>query len=267
MSWIWTALVPHPPIIVPEVGKGRDKEAAKTLEGMEALASAWRSMSRPDCVLLLSPHQPYSPGAVALNASPVARGGFAPFGAPEVSFDLDVPVNDVAVLAEFLRKEAFPVRLGETPDLTRDQGSTVPLYFMRRAYGELPHVIFASPIGLGPDSAYELGRLLAKFDDGAKWALLASGDLSHRLRPGAPAGYSPSGRVFDEAVVAAVSSGDASKLLEMSPGVQEEAGECGLRSALSMLGLCSSLGCGGNIEVLSYEWPFGVGYCTAICKI
>ena len=43
--------------------------------------------------------------------------------------------------------------------------------------------------------------------------------------------------------------------------VIERAGECGLRSVMAMLGLCS----GKNIKVFSHEWPFGVGYCTALC--
>lgn len=245
---------------------GRDKEAASTLKGLEALAAIWRGLPVPDNILLLSPHQPYAIGALALNSSAVARGDFAPFGAPGVTFDLDIPTEDVAALAEFLRGESFPVKAGAAPDLTRDQGSTVPLYFLRRTYGELPKIILGSPIGLGLSAAYRLGELLGGFDDGKKWALLASGDLSHRLIPGAPAGYSPAGRVFDEAVVAAMSSGDASGLLSMPPQTLENAGECGLRSVLAMLGLCSSSGRSGDIEVLSYEGPFGVGYCTAICK-
>ena len=90
----------------------------------------------------------------------------------------------------------------------------------------------------------------------------ASGDLSHRLTPDAPAGYSPEGKKFDAAVVAALSSVDPSELLALTPQKREEAGECGLCSVMAMLGFCRALG--RTIEVISYEGPFGVGYCNAL---
>ena len=37
MTWTWAALMPHPPIIIPEVGRGREQEAAATLDGTALL--------------------------------------------------------------------------------------------------------------------------------------------------------------------------------------------------------------------------------------
>lgn len=261
MSWIWAALMPHPPIIVPEVGDGREREAARTLDGVEALMNELLAAGRPDCILLLSPHQSYALGSLAINSQPILRGSFAQFGAPQVAFDLRTPAVDVDAIADYLGRSGVPVSTTGSRDISRDQGSTVPLYFLRRAYGELPPVVLASPTGLDCAAANELGKKLASFDDGKRWGLLASGDLSHRLKPGAPAGYSQNGAVLDAAIVDALASGDASELLEMSPRAIEEAGECGLRSVLALLGLCGELG--GEIRVLSYEGPFGVGYCNA----
>lgn len=89
---------------------------------------------------------------------------------------------------------------------------------------------------------------------------MASGDLSHRLIPGAPAGYSPSGRVFDDAVLRSLETSSSEPLERLSPDVLEEAGECGLRSVLTLLGFVG----GDPIKTLSYEGPFGVGYATAL---
>ena len=264
MSWIWAALMPHPPIIVPEVGEGREREAARTLDGVEALMKELVAAGRPDCILLLSPHQPYALGSLAINGEPILRGSFAPFGARQVSFELRTPLVDADALAGHLGRSGVPVSATGSRDLTRDQGSTVPLYFLRKAYGELPPAVLASPIGLDFAAANGLGKTLASFDDGKRWGLLASGDLSHRLKPGAPAGYSQNGAVLDAAIVDALDAGDASELLELSPRIIEEAGECGLRSVLALLGLCAELG--GAIRVLSYEGPFGVGYCNAVWR-
>lgn len=263
MSWSWAALMPHPPVIVPEVGRGRELEAAVTLKGVEALMERL-SERKPDTLLVLSPHQPCTPGAFFLNASKRLTGSFAPFGAPSVEFDVNAPSVKSHALAHYLLERRFPVHFGEAKDLTRDHGALVPLYYLRRAWKSLPSVVFASPIGLNPASALRLGQALADFSDETDWALLASGDLSHRLTPDAPAGYSLFGKKFDEAVVAALLSGDPRILTELSPKELDDAGECGLRSVLAMLGLCGTLG--GSVEVLSYEGPFGVGYCNAVWK-
>ena len=261
MTWIWAALMPHPPILVPEVGHGREREAAITLDGIEQLI-ARLAEKRPDYLFVLSPHQPYAHGALFLNTSPRISGSLAPFGAPSVVFNLKVATGKVEPFVQHLTKLGITVRLGETHDLSRDQGSFVPLYFLEKAWGDLPPLLLASPIGLDLQSAFALGEALSTFGDGATWGLLASGDLSHRLTPAAPSGYSPSGKIFDEAIVAALSSTDPEPLLKLSPTTLEEAGECGLRSALALLGLCRASN--EKLNVLSYEGPFGVGYCNAL---
>ncbi|MDR1048712.1 MAG: hypothetical protein LBL51_03060 [Synergistaceae bacterium] len=265
MSWKWAALTPHPPVLVPEVGHGREKEAAATLAGLSRLTEKLR---RPDFLLLLSPHQPYAAGALLVNAAPRLSGSFAPFGAPSVALAPAPPPGErISTLLTHLASKNVPVLTAASPDLTRDQGTLVPLFFLRRAWGEenLPPVLAASPIGLDLHAAFRLGQALASFEDRAEWALLASGDLSHRLTPDAPAGYSPAGKKFDAAVVEALSSRDPASLLRLPSREIEDAGECGLRSVLAMLGLCGALG--KPVEVLSYEGPFGVGYCNAFSPL
>jgi aromatic ring-opening dioxygenase LigB subunit len=254
--------MPHPPIVIPDVGGGREREAAVTIAGADDLMKKLKKIGKPDVILLLSPHQPYVCGNLALNRASAIRGSFALFGAPRIAFDIRTPGADLDSLYDFLTSGGVRASFSEARDMTRDQGSMVPLYFLDGCYGELPPVILASPIGLDPKEAYELGRLLASFAGDGKWGLLASGDLSHRLKPGAPAGYSPSGEKFDRAVVESLRNADASIIMGLPEITVEEAGECGMRSVLAMLGLVSEMG--GKIETLSYEGPFGVGYCNAL---
>jgi aromatic ring-opening dioxygenase LigB subunit len=261
MSWLWAALTPHPPIIVPGVGGGREKEAAATLEGIAKVMERVRGR-KPDTILLLSPHQPYALGAFALNASPVVKGGLAMYGAPDASFELPTPQSKIDALAEFLGADDVPVSKVTSAGLDRDQGSSVPLYFLRNTYGALPDIVLSSPIGLDSKESFKLGEAMSRFDDGGTWGLLASGDLSHRLKPGAPAGYSPLGEKFDAAVVESLEKNDPSPIFGLPRRTVEDAGECGMRSVLAMLGMASAFG--GKIDVLSYEGPYGVGYCNAV---
>ena len=270
MSWSWAALMPHPPIIVPEVGRGREREAAATREGVKQIMKKLVHR-RPDCLFFLSPHQPYSTEALFVNGAARLNGTLAPFVAqlesvgPTISYDLKAAPEKE--LTAHLTQKGFSVRVKEAPNLTQDQGALVPLYFLRNAWKTalgLPPVLFASPIGLNPMTAFKLGEALTSFDNGMTWGLLASGDLSHRLTHSTPSGYSPAGKKFDASVVEALSSTDPQPLLTFPPEEVKAAGECGLRSVMVMLGLCQ--GAGKTIDVLSYEGPFGVGYCNAISE-
>ena len=264
MSWIWAALMPHPPIIIPEVGRGRERPAAEaTIKGAEALSrkiTALPSEGRPDFLLILSPHQPYVPGGLFFNIADEAYGSLARFNAPGVSFSLTTAeiIND---LTAHLKAADIPVVGGEVKDITSDHGSMVPLYFLYQCFNHLPPVVLANPAGLTPPQAYELGQLLSRFShNGLKGALLASGDLSHRLTPNAPAGYSPEGPLFDQELVETLRTGQAVNFMRNWPGSRlSQAGECGARSALVLMGLANE-----PVEVVSYEGPFGVGYCNAL---
>jgi aromatic ring-opening dioxygenase LigB subunit len=264
-TWAWAALVPHPPIIVPGVGGGREKEAAVTLAGVAELMKRLKALGTPDRILLLSPHQPCVPGAFAINGAPSIKGGLSLFGAPDASFELRPPAEDVNALAAHLRSKGVPAVPTADGSLAQDQGSAVPLYFLEKNYGKLPGLVLSSPIGLGGKLSLELGRALASFGDGRRWGLLASGDLSHRLKPGAPAGFSPAGALFDKTAVGCLESTDASALLALPDKTVADAGECGMRPVIAMIGLVSELR--GRIDVLSYEGPYGVGYCNAVAAL
>ena len=265
MSWAWAALMPHPPIIIPEVGKGREREAAATLDGAARLCDRISGLhatgNTPDVLLVLSPHHPYAPGALFINAAPRIRGSLAPFGAPMATVEADTDAEAALELVSALNAAGISAARGTLEDITRDHGSLVPLRYLTHTFAgeKLPPVVVAGPSGLTLEQALRMGKALAGLSGKRRWGLLASGDLSHRLKPGAPAGFSPDGTIFDQAVVKALRTGDPEILLGLSPALRENAGECGLRSVLILLGLCAA-----PVEVLSYEGPFGVGYCNAL---
>ena len=266
MPWTWAALMPHPPIIIPEVGHGREKEAATTLSGAEQLLSRLSAMHSdvtaiPDVLLILSPHHAHARGALFINIASAPSGSLAPFGAASVAHTLRTPPDAVQALADHLRANRIPVICGEMEDLTPDHGTLVPLHILSRCFPNhtLPPVIVANPVGMAPEAALHLGEALARFTGPQNWALVASGDLSHRLKQDGPGGFSPDGAVFDDTVIKALRSGDPGLLLNLPLVMQVNAGECGLRSVLTLMGLCNS-----PVEVLSYEAPFGVGYCNAL---
>lgn len=264
MPFIWAALMPHPPIIIPEVGKGREREASPTLSGAGRLCEKLSAVSRsllPDVILALSPHQPYTPGSLFINTAPAPRGSLARFGAPQVTIAATTPQDALAELKEALELAGIPASYGQMPDITQDHGSIVPLRILSRCFQDAtpPPVITAGPSGLSPELALKLGETLAAMPGERRWALLASGDLSHRLKEDGPYGFNPAGPEFDRTVVSALEKGDPAPLARLSQEFCEKAGECGLRPVLTLLALTRA-----PLDVLSYEGPFGVGYCNAL---
>ncbi|MDI9370444.1 MAG: AmmeMemoRadiSam system protein A [Synergistaceae bacterium] len=254
--WYWECFTPHPPIIIPQVGGGREQEASDTIEGMKKL-SELTGRNAPDNLLVLSPHADFA-GGLTLSLAERYSGDFSRFMAPSVRLSYDGAPEEGEQMADFLNDDFHIVarRYGECP---LDHGSLVPLFFLKGS----PRLVVANPIGLSPAEAFSLGQALAETRPGGSWGLLASGDLSHRVIPGAPAGYSPFGEKFDGMIVEAFENNDPGDLLSLGMREIGEAGECGLRSALVFLGL----GANRSIRNLSYEAPFGVGYATAFASL
>ena len=268
MAWTFAAFTPHPPILDPQVGQGREREAAATLHGMNMLRQHLENIMAqqgvPDVLLVLSPHHPYAPGKLFCNTAPTMHGSLAPFGAPGAALKLKTASVHLATLQHHLQEAGIPLSKGKMEDITQDHGTLVPLLQLAPCFphGTLPPVILAGPVGLSYAQALQLGQALATLQAPDNWGLIASGDLSHALTPNAPAGFSPCGETLDNAMVQALATGNPQPLLELPERTVQQAGECGLRSALAMLGLA-----GGPTKVLSYEGPFGVGYATAVWPV
>jgi len=124
-----------------------------------------------------------------------------------------------------------------------------------------------------PKQHYEWGRKFYKLkieNCKLKIALVASGDMSHCLKPDGPYGFHEDGPKFDKAFQKYLIKKDIPNLLKLDE-MFPEAGECGLRSFSFLLGIleANSMGSGQvwQPEILSYEGPFGVGYLVVNLKI
>lgn len=261
-------IMPHPPIIIPGVGKGRELEALATLNGMKK-ASEEIAQDRPTTIILSSPHAPCFSDHAYISDSPRLSGSMASFDCPEAKLDFENNLELVNAIAENARlagisagglSERIKEEYGIASSL--DHGAMVPLYFIAQAIQDVKLVHIATPF-LSHSDLYKLGKSIAAAVAASdeQVVYVASGDLSHRLTRGAPAGYHPQGRVYDEALIDLLKAADVSGILNIDPNTMEVAGECGTRSIMMMLGAMD----GQRIEtdVYAYEGPFGVGYLVA----
>lgn len=268
--------VPHPPLIVPSVGKGEERKVRSTIDAYEDVARRIQGL-KPDLIVVTSPHAPLYADGFFVDDQPILHGDMSAFHAPqtEVSFkgapgfasEL-MSEADAAGIATTSRSLASLRAFARASDNDIDHGTFVPLYFLKEAGADAP-VLRIGLSGLSAEDHRELGRAIARVAKrmGKRIAFVASGDLSHKLKEDGPYGYDPAGPVFDEAVGRIFDDGDLEALFKLDEEVCEDAAECGLRSFQIMAGALQEdgyeAGNGWTGELLSLEGPFGVGYGVA----
>src|SRR6266496_1258891 len=258
-SLVFAGIAPHPPIMVPEVGRESTAEVRSSIDAMAELAERLTA-SGAETLVIISPHAPLDPAAFVAYEGPQLYGDFANFRAPTASTHAQL---DAELLSEITRAAA-----GEKLEVLRirgfdlDHGTLVPLYFLQKN-GWQGRLVALGYSFLSNEEHVRFGNCIRQAIDkiGRSVGFVASGDLSHRLRPEAPAGYHPQAHLFDEEVVDAIRTCSTSRIVNIDHELRRTAGECGFRSMLVGLGVAQGLE--PSCEVISYEAPFGVGYMVA----
>jgi AmmeMemoRadiSam system protein A/AmmeMemoRadiSam system protein B len=261
MPIIGAIIVPHPPIIIPTIGRGQEWEVQSTIDAYRAAvkqAAAWE----PEVLIVTTPHLVMYADYFHISPGKGASGDMSTFGASQTRLEVEY---DWELREEIIRQaEAANIRTGTLgeKDLSLDHGTFLPLYFLQEAGVDCP-ILRIGLSGFSPLEHYRLGQCIAKAVDklGRRAVFVASGDLSHKLKDDGPYGYAPEGPVFDRRVTQAMADGDFLKFLTMDAGLCEQAAECGLRSFQIMAGALDGLAV--EAKLLSYEGTFGVGYGVA----
>lgn len=264
----YTALSPHPPLLIPEIGGVRLGDVSKTQQGLQEMARQLVD-SCPETIVFLTPHGNIFSDALSALSDKVLEGDFANFGCSIGSSahnDLELlkeiearsnsaQINFIALDKELARTHRLQHRL--------DHGILVPFHFLQQA--GLPQVqVLAISIGYLPlMDLYSFGGFIRDAANalGRNIAIVASGDMSHFLKDEGPYQYHPDGAHFDARVKELLEKGDVVSFINMPEDLRNNAGECGYRSIVIMLGALD--GREFSSKVFSYEGPFGVGYLTA----
>ncbi len=258
-SVVFAGIAPHPPIMVPEVGREATVEVRSSIDAMADL-TARVIRSGAETVVLISPHAPLEPDAFVAYDGPQLYADFANFRAPTATVHAQL---DDELLHEITRIAADQdLKTIRIRGFDLDHGTAVPLYFLQH-YGWNGRVVALGYSFLPNEDHVRFGRCIRQAIEQLRRpvAFIASGDLSHRLKLEAPAGYSPEAHLFDAEVVDAIRSSATKRIVDLDPELRRMAGECGYRSMLVAIGVAQELE--PSCEVINYEAPFGVGYLVA----
>lgn len=261
MSIVGAVMVPHPPLAVPEVGRGSERQIKETLEAMREAARFVNDL-KPETVLVISPHSPSFRDYIHISPGDGAAGSFARFGAGQVRLAVRYDRQLVEAIAAAAERAGFPAGTDGGGDSSLDHGVLVPLVFLRdEAGGELPYNMVRMGLsGLDYKAHYRLGTLVQAGVNalGRRVCVVASGDLSHYLKDDGPYGFRPEGPAYDRQVMDVMGRAAFGELMAMAGRRTDRAGECGHRSFLIMAGCLD--GQAVRAQALSYQDVTGVGY-------
>ncbi|WP_444641534.1 AmmeMemoRadiSam system protein A [Caproiciproducens sp. R1] len=265
MSIAGAFIMPHPPIILPEVGKGEERKIQRTADACREVAGRIAAL-KPDTVVVTSPHSALYADYFHISPGECAHGDFARFGAPQAAVDVRYDSEFVQALTDAAGKAGLPAGTFGEKEKALDHGTMIPLRFLNEYCTDYRLVRIGLSGLSGPDH-YRLGKCIAQTAEtlGRKVVFIASGDLSHRLKEDGPYGFAKEGPEFDSRVTDAMAKGDFLRFLTFSPDFCDAAAECGLRSFIIMAGALD--GKAVEPELLSYEGPFGVGYGVCAFRI
>jgi AmmeMemoRadiSam system protein A len=243
---------------VPGVGEG--DEIPQTRAAFERVAGEIAEQD-PATVIYITPHSCLYSDYFHISPGAGASGDFGRFRARGVAFTVEYDEELAALIGDIASADGLPSGpLGER-DASLDHGVLVPLYFLHTACPR--RIVRISLSGFSLIDHYRFGTYVAEAARRLRRraVLIASGDMSHRLKEDGPYGFAPEGPAHDAYVKSRLEHSDMRGLLEIDPHIREGAGECGLASIAVAAGYLD--GHEVKSEVYSYEGPYGVGYLIA----
>lgn len=264
-------MMPHPPIVIPQVGGQEIHKCQDTHDAMVALGQEIGALA-PKRILVISPHGTVFSDGLGVLYQPQLYGNLKGFGYEEIEMTKRNDMKFVDQLVAEAGKSdiviakidaAFADELEIPYEL--DHGALVPLTFIDQVYDtyDLVHLTYGL---LAPHKLYEVGMVIKQVikQSHQDTVIIASGDLSHALKDSGPYVHHPQGQAFDHMVVDTLNQNDFYGLMTYPSKLREQAKECGYRSLCIGLGTLDRLT--PQTQVLSYEGPFGVGYLVAAIR-
>ncbi len=256
MSLITSAIVPHSPLLIPNIGKKNLELLKKTKDSYEKIREDIYA-TQIDTLVIISSHGGFDDETFNVNLSPQFQINFEDFGDFSTKKDLE---GDI-VLAHRIQKESEengkPIRIIDKPVLNHGVG--IPAHLLTEGMKNLKVVpLYCSEASLEEHWTWGNRIKEAVLKSNKRIAVMTSADLSHKLDKKSPAGYSPKASGLDQKIINHIQNKKIPELLRFDPEVFEETATEGIKSIIVLGGVLDKMDY--KPKLLSYEHPFGAGY-------
>jgi|AntRauTorcE11897_2_1112592.scaffolds.fasta_scaffold09600_3 aromatic ring-opening dioxygenase LigB subunit len=260
MPVIYSALLPHSPLLLKPIGKENTEKLEKTLNSYQTVIEKIKQ-KKIDSIVLITPHAKKDNNKHYTNNSLKYKVDLKEFGdlASRLDIEPDLPLFQKLQDSEHVNKlvEAYQEEI-------LDYGSAIVLYLIISQVSNLKALIISSSDNDNQEN-FDFGKKLnqALKKSGQNIAVIASGDMSHCVSKKSPQGYNPKGVKFDNQVKEIISQNTDidKKILAFDQNLITKAKECALKPLLLALGVLSDYNY--DTKVLSYQDDFGIGYLAA----
>lgn len=263
MPLLNAAIVSHSPILIPEIGKLNRQVLKKTVAAYEEIAQELQG-NDIETIIIISPHGQNISDSFVINLGPELKVDLSDFGFLGATKKFS---SDLSFIDELKNKEDLNIRLISSDKL--DYGASIPLYLLTAKLPDVKIVVINYSETLNLEEHINLGKKISEVisDSAKKIAVIASGDLSHRLKKNSPDGYSPKGAKFDNKLIEFLNNPETAvvNILGFDNKLIKDASECGLKSIVILLGVLENKKY--EPEVLAYQTDFGIGYLTMNFKL
>ncbi len=255
---VFAGLLSNSPLLLPSINGTRLAEVEKTREAMNELSEELYAV-HPDVIVVLAESKVMYPDAFSINVADPYISDLAEFGDLGYNKTYHPDFGLVDKIQRRLRTSPVPVSLSTDDRL--DFATVVPLDFLA---GHLPEIriVPIAPSSLEPKAHFTFGTYLKELiqEHDKRVAVIAAGDLSHALTKESPAGYEKNAEEFDQTMLTHIRGKNTAGLLQLSPNLLKSAHDTLYRQTCTLFGVLD--GYSITPSVLSYEAPFGVGYCV-----
>ncbi len=254
MSLVFAAITPHPPLLIPDIGKEKIKEIEKTKEALERMEKELY-IAKPQLIVVISPHSGLYEDAFSVNANTNFVSAYEEFGDLATKREWTGAPNFAANLSHLCKEKHVNLQLVSQEKL--DHGASVPLFYLTNHLKNVEIV----PLGYSKKNSVEhikFGEILKEviMQDDRRVAVIASGDLSHHIPK-----KKKKKETFDDRLIHLIKEKAIASIVELdSSDLIKNTEECGYRSILILLGILKKMDYKFNDG--TYEHPFGVGYLT-----
>ncbi len=264
---VWAAIAPHGGDIVEEIADDA-RVMAQTRVAMQEMGRRCAA-SRPDTVVVLTPHGQLMRGAITIGATRIAGGVLGePSRQIKAVFETDLALVD-AIADEAPGQKVPLARLvgddkkGEAV-FPLDWGALIPLWYAAHPLTPLPRVVVLAPDRTLPrETLVRCGVAIARASEkaGSRVALIASCDQGHAHDANGPYGYDPASAVHDRAMCEAIASDNLESLLAWPADFMETAKVDAYWQTLILMGALGHTPM--TPDLLSYEAPTYFGMIVA----
>jgi len=133
MPLLQSFIVPHPPIILHEIGRGEESKIQGTVDAYEKIARTIGEL-KPDTIILSSPHASHYANHFQIAGGSQGVGDFANFWAEQITINVEYDREMIEAIVKQADIKDIPAQSDDDGFDILDHGTMVPLYFNNKEY-------------------------------------------------------------------------------------------------------------------------------------